>query len=169
MMDCANRARTLILGLGNPVLGDDGAGWHVADLVRTQAQALDVGWRRDVEFDSVSVGGLSLMERVLGYDRVILIDAMQTGLETAGQVRVWRLDELPNPGAGHSSSAHDATLMTALEFARATGAEIPARIEVVGIEAVKVVEFSDALTEAVSSAVPQAARTVWDLLEEEEA
>ena len=66
--------KTLVLGLGNPILTDDGVGVYAAATVR---EALPPDSPIDVS--EVSVGGLGLMERMLGYDRVILIDAFQHG------------------------------------------------------------------------------------------
>jgi len=160
-------ASTLILGLGNPILGDDGAGWRVAEMFRSAIGSCYTPRDLALELDCFSGGGLALMERILGCQRVILIDAMQTGAADIGEVRVCRLEDLANPGAGHSSSAHDATLLTALELARAVGAAIPARIDVVGIEISRAVNFADTVTESVSRALPRAVEAVLDLLEEE--
>src|SRR5512135_2185400 len=113
--------KTLILGLGNPILGDDGVGWRVAEAVQARLVALNV----PVEVDFASLGGLSLMERMLGYERVILVDCMETGSAPVGAVRSMSLAQLANPNAGHSASAHDTSLLTALETAQTMGAETP--------------------------------------------
>jgi len=66
--------KTLVIGLGNPILGDDGVGWKVAKELTTLIDP-----DTSVEIDCASLGGLSLMERMLGYQRVIVIDSMETG------------------------------------------------------------------------------------------
>jgi hydrogenase maturation protease len=152
-------SRVLVIGLGNPILGDDGVGWRVALDVQAQLPAGD--W---VEIDYLAVGGLSLMERMLGYSRVILVDSMQTGTSSDGDVRVFSLEELPDPGLGHSASAHDATLRTALAAAEVMGAAIPRRIDIVAIEAHSCHDFSEALSPAIAAAVPKAAEKVLELL-----
>src|SRR5512142_2116045 len=101
--------KTLILGLGNPILGDDGVGWRVAEAV----QLLVASRRPPVDVEFASLGGLSLMERMLGYERVVLIDCMETGSAPVGTVRSMPLADLANPVAGHSASAHDTSLITA--------------------------------------------------------
>ena len=101
--------KTLIIGLGNPILGDDGVGWKVAN----QLTAI-IDPDSAIEIDFASLGGLSLMERMLGYQRVIIINSMETGQSPEGCVKVFPLATLENPFAGHSASAHDASLMTAL-------------------------------------------------------
>jgi Ni,Fe-hydrogenase maturation factor len=53
--------KTLVIGLGNPILGDDGVGWVVAREVEDRLPQMD----HPVEVDCLSLGGLSLMELTL--------------------------------------------------------------------------------------------------------
>ncbi len=152
--------KTLILGLGNPILGDDGVGWKVAEAVQLLVAHRDL----PVEVDFAALGGLSLMERVLGYSRVILVDSLETGLDPIGTVRSMPLADLANPSAGHSASAHDASLMTALETARSMGGETPSRVDVVTIEAKMTYEFSEQLSPQIAAAVSVATQEVLKLL-----
>jgi hydrogenase maturation protease len=153
--------KTLIIGLGNPILGDDGVGWKVAQELNNLIDP-----DSSVEIDCASLGGLSLMERTLGYQRVILIDSMETGKSPEGYVKVFPLADLENPYAGHSASAHDASLMTALQAAQSIGAEVPVRVDIVAIEAKNVYDFSEHLSPEVEKAVPIAAKEVLKLLDE---
>ncbi len=153
---------TLVLGLGNPLLGDDGVGWRVAEQVR---HALEHTASR-AEVDCLSVGGLSLMERMVGYDRVILVDSISTGRQSPGSLYRFSLDSLPDPSAGHLSSAHDVTLQTALKAGAAIGLPLPADVNVVAIEARPGLDFSETLSASVTAAVPLAVQTVLDLLKE---
>ena len=153
--------KTLIIGLGNPILGDDGVVWKVAN----QLTAI-IDPDTSVEIDCASLVGLSLMERMLGYQRVIVIDSMETGQSPEGCVKVFPLAALENPFAGHSASAHDASLMTALQAAKSIGAEIPSRVDVVAIEAKSVYDFSEHLSPEIEKAVPLAAEEVLKLLDD---
>ena len=64
----------IIIGLGNPILSDDGAGWRVVQLVR---EALNgAGEERRVVVREACVGGLSLAEMLVGFRRAIVIDAI---------------------------------------------------------------------------------------------
>ena len=56
--------KTLVIGLGNPLLSDDSVGLHVIRQLRPL-----VADRPDVEVDEDYRGGLQLMERLVGYDR----------------------------------------------------------------------------------------------------
>lgn len=148
--------QTLIVGLGNPILGDDGIGWRVAEAVR----ALETG----VEVDCLALGGLSLMERLVGYERVIIIDSIQTRDGRAGQVYRFTLDDLPDLSAGHTTAAHDTSLQTALKMGRAMGAKLPDEVLIVGIEAERIYDFSEELTPEVAAAIPEATQMVIALL-----
>ena len=64
--------KILVLGLGNPLVSDDSVGLRVAE--RLKPLLAD---RPDVEVSEDYWGGLRLMERMIGFDRAIIIDAMQ--------------------------------------------------------------------------------------------
>jgi len=119
-----------------------------------------------VEVDCASLGGLSLMERLTGYERVILIDAIFTGKKPLGSVTTFTLDSLPDPTAGHSASAHDASLRTALNLGRSMNFALPKdeQVQVVAIEAQNVYDFSEELSPAISAAVPLAVEATLELL-----
>jgi hydrogenase maturation protease len=184
--------RTLVLGLGNPIRGDDGVGWRVAEAVqdnlpkvkkpsegRTENEdphpALPQGerekkeepqeGREHIEVDMLAGGGLNLMERLVGYDRAILVDAMQGGNQP-GSVQVFPLEALDNPSAGNLGSIHETNLLTALEIGRNLGAHLPpvGGVMVVAIEAQPVFEFSEELSPAVKLAVSEAVEKVMNLL-----
>ncbi len=152
----------LVLGLGNPILGDDGVGWRVAEQVN-----LSLGpSRKGVEVDWASLGGISLMERMLGYSHVIIIDSLTTGRHPIGYVSTFPLQDLHDPSSGHTSSAHDASLATALQTARAMGEAVPERIDIVAIETEASFDFSEKLSRAVEVAVPVATRMVMNSIAE---
>ena len=154
--------KTLVIGLGNPILGDDGVGWKVIEYLTR-----NISHRNSVELDCLSVGGLSLMERMLGYDRVVIVDAIDTGQSPEGSVKAFPLAALENPRLGHSASTHDTSLMTALQTAQSMGMTVPSRVYVVSIEAHSVYDFSEKLSSAVEHSVPIAAQKVLLLLKDE--
>ena len=151
--------RTIIIGLGNPILSDDGVGWKIAE-----ALTPTVHRPPSTVVETASLGGLSLMERLEGYERAILVDSMQTGLHPIGTVSLFPLSELPNAPESHSASAHDTSLMTALETGRRMGLALPDEVMVVAIEARTVHDFSEELSPEVADAVPRAVQAVMSLL-----
>jgi hydrogenase maturation protease len=161
----ARPSSVLILGLGNPILGDDGVGWRVAEALR----GILADQPDSPEVDCAALGGLSLMERMLGYERVVLVDSVCTGVRPVGAVEHHALQDLPNPGGGHTASAHDTSLATALRTAEALGAQVTGRVDVVTIETAVCYDFSESLSPVVEAAVPVATRTVLGLVRAREA
>jgi len=104
------------------------------------------------------------MERLVGYERVVIIDSIQTRDGRIGQVYRLALDDLPDFSSGHSTAAHDTSLQTALKMGRAMGAQLPEQVYVVGIEAERVFDFSEELTPQVAAAIPEATQAVLELL-----
>lgn len=144
--------KTLVIGLGNPILTDDAAGIRVAEALR--AGGLPDG----VDVVELSVGGLALMEAMVGYDRALLIDAIKTPGGVPGAVYALSIGDLP--GTLNTASAHDANLATALAAGRRLGAALPDndKIKIVAIEVEDVLTFGERPTPAVEAAIPVAAR-----------
>jgi len=144
---------TLILGLGNPILTDDGVGIHVV-----RALAARLNHRPDVEVAEVSLGGLRLLEAVTGYERVILIDAIQTGEGKAGEV--YRLAPADFQRCLHVSSSHDLDFGTALELGRQMGFSVPQEIVIFAVEVEDVLTFGEQCTPQVQAAIPDVVEAV---------
>ena len=111
--------KTLIVGLGNPILGDDGVGWKVAEEV-----CKNLPKDMPVEVECISLGGIGLMEHLIGYDRAIMVDAFEMDAPI-GSISVLKLSQLPNYSAFHITSAHDTSLQKAMELGREMGAHLP--------------------------------------------
>ena len=150
--------RTLIIGLGNPILTDDGIGVRVAEEVRTLLPE-----RAPVDISEVSIGGLTLMESMIGYDRVILIDSYLSQDGIPGTFRKMSLDDLRlvSP-TQHSASPHDASIVTALESGRQMGLRLPEQITIFAIHVQNVDEFSEQPTPAVAAAIPLVTQAVLE-------
>jgi hydrogenase maturation protease len=152
--------KTLVVGLGNPILGDDGVGWKIAEEVKNLLPADSCA---DVE--CLSLGGISLMERLIGYPRVILIDSFALD-EPLGSILMLKLGDLPNYSAYHTNNPHDTSLQDAIAMGKALGARLPDDVMVVGIATKRIHEFKEKLSPSVAEAVPLAAKFVLELLEE---
>ena len=154
--------KILVIGLGNPILGDDGIGWVVAREVESHLGEFE----NNVEVDCLALGGLSLMERLVGYQSVILIDSLNTGQRPQGSVVTFTLEDLVDLTYGHTSAAHDASLKTALDMGRKLDAVLPADkdLHVVAVEAQHVYDFKEDLSPAIAAAIPSAVQQVFSLL-----
>jgi hydrogenase maturation protease len=148
--------KTLVLGLGNPILTDDGIGVLVAQEVRKKLPE-----DTSIEIKEVSVGGLSLMESMIGYDYVILIDAFQNTNGYPGTVHKMSLQDLiAISPTQHSASPHDASLVTALEAGQRLGFHLPKEISIYAIEVEIIDEFGDQPTPPVAEVIPQVTESV---------
>lgn len=152
--------KTLVVGLGNPILGDDGVGWKVAEEV---CKHLSDDLRVDVE--CLSLGGISLMEHLIGYDRVVIVDAFETDA-MAGSISVLKLSQLPNYSAYHITNVHDTSLQKAMELGREMGAHLPEDVVIVGVTTDRIHDFSEELSPPVARMVPCVVKIVLDLIKE---
>jgi hydrogenase maturation protease len=141
-------SKTLVLGLGNTILGDDGVGICTVREMRRI-------WRGDpgVELVEASLGGMVLLDLIAGYDRLIIIDAiMTTDGQPAGFVYDLTLDDLGEIVVPYASHALD--LKTTMELGKRLGYKMPATV---AIHAIKIEEntiFREELTPPVAAVVP---------------
>ena len=144
--------RTLVLGLGNPILTDDGVGIHIVRTAAAQCSPTE-----GVTFAEASVGGLRLLDLLAGYDRVILVDAIQTHGGQPGEF-YW-----VGPGdlcaSLHSGSTHDLSLPGALDLGRRLGMKLPGDrdLAILAVEVEDVLTIGEACTPAVAQAISGAA------------
>jgi hydrogenase maturation protease len=113
-----------------------------------------------VEFQEACVGGLRLLEVIAGYDRLILVDAIQTPDGAPG--RIYRLSADDPRASLHAGSTHDLSFRGALAWGRRMGMALPPddAITIIAIEAADVLTFGEALTPVVAAAVPRAVEAV---------
>jgi len=156
--------RTILIGLGNPILGDDAVGWKVVEQVEQQLQQLRPENLEPLDIVYLSIGGLGLMEHLIDYDRAIIVDAIFSGNEIPGTISTHMLEDVFDLASGHTISAHDTGLQDAIDLARKIGVCMPKKLVIVGIETDSIYSFSEALTTNVAAAIPQAVEIVIELL-----
>lgn len=122
----------LVLGLGNPLLGDDGAGL----LLLSELQRETAEWGGRVEFLDGGTQGLMLLDRVAGRPALLILDAVSLGA-APGTVHVLRDTEALGLDSHHSRTVHEGNAAELLGAALLLG-ECPARIFVVGIEPARI-------------------------------
>ena len=142
--------KTLVLGMGNTILSDDGVGIYV---VREVAERFE---QENVDFAEASVGGMRILDVVAGYERVVMVDAIQTRDGTPGEI--YRLTPQNFKLSLHAGSSHDLSLPGALALGRAMGLTLPDDEDfvIIGIEVEDVLTFAETCTPAVQEAVPRA-------------
>jgi hydrogenase maturation protease len=160
--------RTILIGLGNPILGDDAVGWKVVEQVEQQLQQLRHEIQGTLDIEYLSIGGLGLMEHLVGYDRAIIVDAIFSGKAAPGTISTQMLEDVFDTTSGHTISVHDTSLQDAINLAQKIGVQMPKKLIVVGIETDSINTFSEALTTHVKAATPRAVDIVIGLLTKRE-
>jgi hydrogenase maturation protease len=173
------RLSTLVLGLGNPILTDDGVGIHVVRLAarcwqyqtptartcsawpeRSRSACTERSRSDGITFKEASIGGLRLLDVLKGFDRVVLVDAILTQDGVAGETYRLRVRDLQ--ASLHSGSSHDLSLAGALALGRGLGMSLPDDddITIIAIQAQDILTFGEQCTPAVALAVPRAAEAI---------
>lgn len=137
---------TLLLGLGNTLMGDDAVGCLAA---REVHRVLPPGTADLLDGPLV---GLDLAAWMEGYERVVLIDALVDPGAPVGAVRRIALEE--TRAEGRPSSAHALGLADSLALLRRLGAELPPRIAVYGIVARHTDRIQEGLTAELQASLP---------------
>ncbi len=155
--------QTIIIGLGNPILSDDGVGVKVAYAVEN---ILGDQIPENVTITEASVGGLRLMELLEGYDRAIIIDAIQTkNGHPIGSIFIMDLTDLREISpTQHSASAHDTSLVTALDAGKEMGMKLPEEVIIFAVEVDNILDFNEQSTPAVTAAIPKVTQMVLEIL-----
>ncbi len=144
--------KTLILGLGNPILSDDGIGHYVAQAIEEKLN------RPDVRVTQASVAGLDFLDLLTGYDKAIIIDAIQTRGGKTG--KVYRLEPEAFDYTKNQSTPHHLNFATVLELGKRLNIPLPQQIVIYAVEVDDVNTFSDRCTPGVERVIP----TVTDLV-----
>lgn len=153
--------KTLIAGIGSTIRTDDGVGVHVLERLR------ELGLGPEVELCELGTGGLALIDRLDGHERLIVIDAIRSGAPH-GTIR--KLSGADMARAVHLARGHEADLPATLQVARQLlDRRLPDddRIVVIAIEAVDISTFSEQLSEPVAAAVPAAVELVLQILQDD--
>lgn len=148
--------RTLVIGLGNPLMGDDGIGLAALEQLNGSRQ-LPGG----VELVDGGTWGMNLLPLIESAETVILLDAIRLG-RPAGTVIELEGDAVPRRLA-HKLSPHQIDLGEVLAVAALRGT-LPQRLYAIGLEPA-VVEMRTSLSPAVEAALPLMLARVVDRLE----
>ena len=137
--------KTLVLGMGNELLSDDAVGLKVARKLRQGTQD------PNVEVRETCLASLELLDLLAGFDRAILIDAIQTRGGKAGDVYILSPDDLGNGST--PTSLHHVDLPTVLALGRSFGAKMPDQVRIFAVEARDVSTFGGGCCAEVEAAI----------------
>lgn len=155
-------ARTIVIGLGNPILSDDSVGIKIARALKERLSGSDCVPEFPVDVIEVYAGGMRLMDAMVGYDRAIIVDAIITGNKLPGTINCMAPSDICT--TRNLTCTHDSGLSTALEMGSMLGLKLPSHIRIWGIQAKDVETFSEDLTDEVRHAVSLAVEQICSYL-----
>jgi len=135
---------TLILGIGNLILTDDGVGIKIAQKLKKGNPKLEV-----VE---TSEAGIALLDLMVGYDKLVLIDSIKTEKGEPGDLYKLELGDL-KPSKDCSSS-HGIGIATAFELGQKMGYNLPKLVSIYAVNIKDNSTFGDNCTEEIKERIP---------------
>lgn len=148
---------TLILGIGNTILSDEGIGIHVVEHLKSSLSG-----RSDVTLLDGGTLSFTLAQDIAGHDRLIVVDAAR--LDAApGTLQVFEGEEMDARLRGGLQSVHEVGLSDLMDIARLTDS-LPSPRALVGIQP-EFMDWGNEPTPVVAAAIPGAAEAIDSLLE----
>jgi hydrogenase maturation protease len=136
--------KTLVLGLGNELLSDDGVGLLAIRHLREE-------YKGQAELVESSLHGLALIDLFIGFDRTIIIDAIQTGKHQPGEIIQLSPADLDHVIA---PSPHYSGMPEMLALAKELGLEFPKEIVIFAIEVIDPYTLGGGLSPSISEKLP---------------
>jgi len=152
-------AKILVLGIGNTIRGDDGAGIRAVEVLREYFKEYGIF---DIDIKETEEGGINLLGLLAGYKKAIIIDAIVTKDGKKGDI--YRLTEKSFAATNVTHSTHQMGLSTIISKAEDMHIDIPGEIVIYAIDVQKGGGgFRDSLTQEIRKAVNRAV----DLIKQE--
>jgi len=148
--------KTLVLGLGNPILKDDGVGLQVAASLKKRFN------HPDVTIVESELGGLNLLELLSGYDKALIVDAIQTREGIPGSIYEFGPQSLL--GGRHTNSTHGINFGSTIELGKRLSLDLPDEITVFAVEVEDVNTFSNECSSNVIKAIPECVRRITEVI-----
>jgi hydrogenase maturation protease len=105
-------------------MGDDAVGIRVLRMLRQKMQS-----RSDLDFKELSVGGLRLVEEMLGYKEAIIVDSIESSSTQVGQICEFTPEQFK--GTEQAASPHVTNFATAFElYKKLEPNEVPDKVRI---------------------------------------
>lgn len=142
---------TIVIGLGNPLMADEGIGTAI---VAALAGLVEAGTLTtpNVEYLDGGCGGMYLLHSIAGRKKVILLDCAKMGLPP-GTLRRFTPDQVNTVKQMTHLSLHEVDILRVIELAELTQ-QCPDEIIIFGIQPEKI-QMQMALTETLQQRVPE--------------
>lgn len=140
--------RTVVLGLGNPVLCDDAAGLRVVAELRRLLSHQPI---HGVDVLASTRAGFELLDMLSGYARAVIVDALDLPAAQPGRVRRLTLEDVA--GSARLTNQHELSVAAVFGLAERLGVEMPVQVQIIAIEAGDARTISEELTAAVAETI----------------
>ncbi len=157
--------KTLVLGLGNELYGDDAVGIHVIRKLKENFKKVNdtAKWLDNIHLEECSLSGLALLEVIIDYDSLVIIDTIKKEKPTTGKIHLLEEKDLRHiPG----SSPHYVSFPQSIELGKQLGLNVPSRIKIIAVEAKNLYNLGEGLTEEMKQAIPAIVKEVNKVLRE---
>jgi hydrogenase maturation protease len=153
-----NENKILILGMGNDILTDDGIGIKITKVLEKKFPF------PNIIYDTLSLGGLEIIEYIRDFKMVILIDAIKTLDGIPGTVYQFKPEDFKE--TSHLSNIHDISFLTSLKLAKELNIPTPEKVHIIAIEIVEDMVFSNDFTPQVQARYPEILEEVSEMVKE---
>jgi hydrogenase maturation protease len=126
-MDQAPRKNTVVIGLGNPLMSDEGIGIH---LIRKLSQYQDKF--PSVEFIDAGTGGMNVLHLIANRKKAVIIDCAKMG-KKPGTIERFEPADVQTTKKMMHFSLHEADILQIINLSGQLG-ECPDQIVIFGIE-----------------------------------
>lgn len=149
------RSKTAVIGLGNRLLADEGAGLHAVNLLEKKMENETV----DVDVVEAGTPGMNLLHQFDEREKIIFVDAGNCGIEP-GQYRRFTPDDVVSLKKLKGHSLHEFDLIGFLEFAKKMGITANTDVVIYCIQASEIV-MSEKLSLVVEKNLPGLIREIY--------
>jgi hydrogenase maturation protease len=154
--------RLIVLGIGNTLMSDDGAGIHVVQALQSLQRSARLP-EGDIEILDGGTLGYLLIDRISDADGLIIVDSANLG-QAPGAVRVMVASEIDRfLDDNQSTSVHEVGLIDLLQM-MALNHEAPRLRALVGIQP-EMMGWGTELSPVVAASIPLASSAVRKILE----
>ncbi len=151
-MDSTGGKKTIVLGLGNPLMGDEGIGQAVIKKLQTRQTEFP-----NAEFVDAGTGGMNILHLIAGKDKAVIIDCalMQTA---PGTIKRFTPEQVQSVKKLTHRSLHEADILKVIDLAGQLG-QCPDEIVFFGIEP-QALELREKLSPALNDRLDEYAEQV---------
>ena len=154
--------KIIVIGLGNPVLTDDAVGIRISELSAQRLQTITFPENIEISITQNESGGWDILDLVVDFDILILIDALLDESLRPGELR-WYSDKVFS--SIRLSGVHNMDVFSAIEYGKSLNLKVPERILVLGIGVKDVLTFGEQCTPEVEESIVRAVDLVLEKIQ----